>query len=442
MKHERLPPLRRRRCWRCCALAFGGCSALLPRVPRRRRSMRSTRRRRSGRRPLRAAAPAASAPTLVVARAAGRGGLRHPAHRLPAPRAPAGVLRADRVGRHAGAHARAAARRGARAAGRLRAVVGAPGPALGDLRLDTTIVRLQQDFTSRAQPRALHAARHAGRRRHAPRASRCASSTPASLGQRGRLWRRGRRAPRRAAAAAGAGAVLRRRRARLARAALRFTVATEPTDVQIAPLRAHRPRRACWALLLLLAAALFLLLDTDVYKSRLERIASQALGLELSIAGRPAIDVFPGLQLTLDDVHLRRQGKEIASARQAKVGIDLELAVRRRAARREDRADAAGHHGVARARRPLRLRAAAPAAAADGRRAGAGLARRVADGRLASCFVDQRHGKGFEARDCQGELHRPAACRRPARGLPARSHVHRRARLRADPQGRLSRCST
>ena len=68
---------------------------------------------------------------------------------------------------------------------------------------------------------------------------------------------------------------------------------------------------AVLGLLLLLAAALLLLLDTDVYKSRLERSASQALGLELSIAGGAAIDVFPGLQLTLDDVHLRRQGKEI-----------------------------------------------------------------------------------------------------------------------------------
>ena len=76
-------------------------------------------------------------------------------------------------------------------------------------------------------------------------------------------------------------------------------------------------------LLVLLAAALYLLVDTDVYKTRLEARASQALGLELSIAGRPAIDVFPGLRLTLEDVHLRRQGEEIASAQQATVGIAL-----------------------------------------------------------------------------------------------------------------------
>ncbi len=160
---------------------------------------------------------------------------------------------------------------------------------------------------------------------------------------------------------------------------------------------------AVLGLLMLLAAALFLLLDTDVYKTRLERIASQALGLELSIAGRPAIDVFPGLQLTLDDVHLRRQGKEIASARQAHVGIDL-LSLFDEVPRVEKIVLTQPVVTVSRER--------------DGRfdfepeTAVAGQAAlpsqdwpdvSIAAGSIV--FADQHHGKGFEARDCQGELH-------------------------------------
>jgi uncharacterized protein involved in outer membrane biogenesis len=76
-------------------------------------------------------------------------------------------------------------------------------------------------------------------------------------------------------------------------------------------------------LIALLAVALFLLIDTDVYKTRLEKLAPQALGMELSIAGRPGIDLFPGLVLTLEDVKVRRQGVQLGAARQVTVGIEL-----------------------------------------------------------------------------------------------------------------------
>lgn len=162
---------------------------------------------------------------------------------------------------------------------------------------------------------------------------------------------------------------------------------------------------AVLGLLLLLAAALLLLLDTDVYKSRLERSVSQALGLELSIAGGAAIDVFPGLQLTLDDVHLRRQGKEIASARQATVGIDVmsllgdELRVRRIvlmqpvitvSRERDGRFDFEPDTPPA----AVAAMAGAPAQAWPDVSLSAG----------SIVFVDKLHGKGFEARDCRGEL--------------------------------------
>lgn len=161
---------------------------------------------------------------------------------------------------------------------------------------------------------------------------------------------------------------------------------------------------ALLGLLLLLAAALILLVDTDVTKSRLERSVSQALGLELSIAGRPAIDVFPGLQLTLDDVHLRRQGREIASARQARVGIawmsllgdelrvekivltqPLITVTRERDGRFDFEPDT-----------PVTAVAEAPAQDWPEVSLSAG----------SIVFVDKRHGKGFEAHDCQGKLRR------------------------------------
>ncbi|QTN21143.1 AsmA family protein [Rhizobacter sp. AJA081-3] len=163
---------------------------------------------------------------------------------------------------------------------------------------------------------------------------------------------------------------------------------------------------AVLGLLLLLAAALVLLADTDVYKSRLERIASQALGLELSIAGRPAIDIFPGLQLTLDDVHVRRGGKELASARQAKIGIDLSslfgdtLRIQKIVLTQPLITVAREHDGRFdfEPQAPAAEDAAADAPVQDW--PDVSLSAGSID------FVDKRHGKGFEARDCKGEVHR------------------------------------
>ena len=168
-------------------------------------------------------------------------------------------------------------------------------------------------------------------------------------------------------------------------------------------------------LLLLLAAALVLLVDTGVYKSRLERSASKALGLELSIAGRPAIDVFPGLQLTLDDVHLRRHGKELASARQARISIAPmsllgdELRVEKIVLTQPV---------ITVAREPDGRFDFEPDAAAGAGGAGADApAQDWPDVSLSAgsmVFVDRRYGKGFEAHDCQGDVHhlRRAAGRR------------------------------
>jgi len=76
-------------------------------------------------------------------------------------------------------------------------------------------------------------------------------------------------------------------------------------------------------LLVLVAAALLLFVDANVYKARLEAAASGALGMEVSVGGRLRIGFFPGLLLTLEDVRIRNRGMDVASAKEARLGIDL-----------------------------------------------------------------------------------------------------------------------
>jgi uncharacterized protein involved in outer membrane biogenesis len=76
-------------------------------------------------------------------------------------------------------------------------------------------------------------------------------------------------------------------------------------------------------LLVLVAAGLFLLLRASIDKTRLQATASRALGMEVSIGGRVSLDVFAGPLVTLEDVHVRNRGVELASAKEVGLGIDL-----------------------------------------------------------------------------------------------------------------------
>ncbi len=73
----------------------------------------------------------------------------------------------------------------------------------------------------------------------------------------------------------------------------------------------------------LVAVGLGLLLDTDAHKARLQATTSQALGLEVDIAGSLALDFFPGLTVTLNDVRVRRREVDVVVARQARVAVDM-----------------------------------------------------------------------------------------------------------------------
>jgi uncharacterized protein involved in outer membrane biogenesis len=76
-------------------------------------------------------------------------------------------------------------------------------------------------------------------------------------------------------------------------------------------------------LLVLVAIALRLFLDVNAFKPRLEAAASRALGLEVRVDGRLGVGFFPGLLVTLEDVHIRNHGADIATAKQVRLGLEF-----------------------------------------------------------------------------------------------------------------------
>jgi uncharacterized protein involved in outer membrane biogenesis len=77
------------------------------------------------------------------------------------------------------------------------------------------------------------------------------------------------------------------------------------------------------ALLACIAVALIFFVDANAYKPRLQAAASEALGMEVSIGGRLGIGFFPGMLLTMDDVHIHNRGKEIVVAEKVRLGLEL-----------------------------------------------------------------------------------------------------------------------
>ena len=75
--------------------------------------------------------------------------------------------------------------------------------------------------------------------------------------------------------------------------------------------------------LIILISVIFLFAGASIYKSRLERAASEALGMEVHIGGRLGIAFFPDLRVRLDDMRIRNQGMDIASAKEASLKIAL-----------------------------------------------------------------------------------------------------------------------
>jgi uncharacterized protein involved in outer membrane biogenesis len=71
-------------------------------------------------------------------------------------------------------------------------------------------------------------------------------------------------------------------------------------------------------LLAIAIIALLLVVDINAYRPQLETAAAKAFGLEVRITGALGLDLFPGLQLTLEDVLIGAPGAEIAAAREVR----------------------------------------------------------------------------------------------------------------------------
>jgi len=78
-----------------------------------------------------------------------------------------------------------------------------------------------------------------------------------------------------------------------------------------------------FALLVCVAVAVFYFVDLNAYKPGLEAAATRALGMEVRVGGRLGIAFSPGLHVTLADIHLHNRGADFASAKEARLGIDL-----------------------------------------------------------------------------------------------------------------------
>jgi uncharacterized protein involved in outer membrane biogenesis len=76
-------------------------------------------------------------------------------------------------------------------------------------------------------------------------------------------------------------------------------------------------------LLVLAAITLFLFLNANAFKPRFEAAVSEVFGMEVKVGGHLGVGFFPRLLVTLNDVHIRNRGTEIATAKQARIGVDF-----------------------------------------------------------------------------------------------------------------------
>lgn len=81
-------------------------------------------------------------------------------------------------------------------------------------------------------------------------------------------------------------------------------------------------------LLILAQIALLLFFDANRYKRHIEQLASQALGMEVRLRGRPSLELFPRLHVALRDVTVHNRGTDVVSLPYASVGIELRSLLR------------------------------------------------------------------------------------------------------------------
>ena len=155
-------------------------------------------------------------------------------------------------------------------------------------------------------------------------------------------------------------------------------------------------------LLVFAAVALILFVDANAYKPRLETAASGAIGMDVRVGGRLGIGFLPGLLVTLEDVQIHNRGADVASAKEARLGIDL-LPLLQKEVRFGKIALKHARISIERDR-DGKFNFENPEAA-GGALPPVDLARfSLSDGTL--LYADKRSGEGFEAGDCSLEVRR------------------------------------
>jgi uncharacterized protein involved in outer membrane biogenesis len=148
--------------------------------------------------------------------------------------------------------------------------------------------------------------------------------------------------------------------------------------------------------LLLVAAGLLIFVDRSGYKTRLETVASTALGMEVSVNGRVGIGFLPTFHITLHDLHLRNRGTDVASAKAARLTVDLLPLLHREVRIEKVRLDSPAIFLARERGGEFNFRTTGPA---GGTVPAAALAKiSLADGTLH--YADRKSGTGFEAEQC------------------------------------------
>jgi AsmA protein len=152
----------------------------------------------------------------------------------------------------------------------------------------------------------------------------------------------------------------------------------------------------------LIVLALLLFVDANAYKPRLEAAASMALGMDVSVGGRLAIDFPPGLHVTLQDVNIRNRGTNLVRAKQASLGIDLlpllqkKIRIGKIALQQPRISIERDHDGIFNFEQPEVAGAALPVL---------DLAK-VSFSDATLVYTDTQSGEGFEAGNCNLDLRR------------------------------------
>ena len=153
--------------------------------------------------------------------------------------------------------------------------------------------------------------------------------------------------------------------------------------------------------IVLIAAVLYSLLKANVNKARLEATASAALGMEFSIDGPLGTALFPGLLVTIEGVHIRNRGADVASAQQASIDIELlpllenDVRISKIVLKQPTITIERGRDGQFNFEKPEAVESALP----------------LLDWPLVSVsdatlvYSDKRFGERFEAQDCQVDVH-------------------------------------